>query len=555
MSETKIEQFENFSVNGYVTTSICGMEYQDPRIVFSRMQHEDLCDDLESITNNETFFAQTSTHLGSSLFEHLCKINEKISLGNYALSPLSIYLENIFGSYSKMCENMISREKITFDAIPQLFVTGTKFVTTYFGKLIGGIIDKVVLVEDYNRPYYQIKGKMIFNTGKKFTQSSKNFTVKKFDGTQNISELHIRPIVEKEKIYLTNRGLQFVKYCDTPYNVQYTGLMSYFSNGNIVTIEATGRCMIDPISYHYKGYHSECNDSDSWSGENKWRNKTELSREYLESELLFTTWPFIDGYSFSSKKWGQFDVMNISNIVYADNAFDLLVLDQTRKDVIKSLVTNYSHGLTDIIQGKSGGCIFLLAGAPGTGKTLTAESIAELLHKPLYSVNVGELGTNASTVNERLQNVLSQATFWNAVLLIDEADIFIEKRSLCDIERNAIVGTFLRLLETYHGILFMTTNRADSMDEAFESRISLTFEYENLYPQTRRKIWTNLLTFAKVTMTEHDIDILNENDLNGREIKNWIRLSQCLAYGKSEVLNISHFETVKSVSNKKKFKQ
>jgi SpoVK/Ycf46/Vps4 family AAA+-type ATPase len=55
-------------------------------------------------------------------------------------------------------------------------------------------------------------------------------------------------------------------------------------------------------------------------------------------------------------------------------------------------------------------------------------------------------------------------------MLIDEADIFLEKRSTEDIERNAVVGTFLRLLEYYDGVLFLTTNRVHNFDEAFYSR-------------------------------------------------------------------------------------
>jgi len=88
-----------------------------------------------------------------------------------------------------------------------------------------------------------------------------------------------------------------------------------------------------------------------------------------------------------------------------------------------------------------------LHGPPGTGKTLTAEAIAELLKRPLYSVSVGELGTTVEKLEEKLREILEVAHLWNAVILLDEADIFLEKRSDNDIHRNAMVGIFLRLLE------------------------------------------------------------------------------------------------------------
>jgi MoxR-like ATPase len=55
---------------------------------------------------------------------------------------------------------------------------------------------------------------------------------------------------------------------------------------------------------------------------------------------------------------------------------------------------------TDVIEGKGNGLIVLLHGGPGTGKTLTAESVAELTGKPLYRVTCGDIGTNAEDVEK-----------------------------------------------------------------------------------------------------------------------------------------------------------
>lgn len=103
----------------------------------------------------------------------------------------------------------------------------------------------------------------------------------------------------------------------------------------------------------------------------------------------------------------------------------------------------------------------VLHGPPGTGKTLTAEGISELLKCPLYMASAGELGTDSRYLESELQKILDICHAWGAILLLDEADVFLEKRNIHDIHRNALVSIFLRQLEYFQGILFLTTNRVE----------------------------------------------------------------------------------------------
>jgi SpoVK/Ycf46/Vps4 family AAA+-type ATPase len=222
-------------------------------------------------------------------------------------------------------------------------------------------------------------------------------------------------------------------------------------------------------------------------------------------------------------------VENLGEIKFDDNAFDYLVLDPKRKRIAKSLVVNSKDSFGDIITGKSGGCIFLLHGPPGTRKTLTCEAISELLHQPLYSITVGELGTTPETLELKLTRILEMTKSWNAVILIDEADIFLEKRAENDVQRNAMVGFFLRLLERHTGVMFLTTNRAEQLDEAFRSRISVIFKYPKLDFVTRFQIWKNLLRASTCDLPEEDVALLASREINGRQIKNAIRMAQSLA--------------------------
>ena len=87
-----------------------------------------------------------------------------------------------------------------------------------------------------------------------------------------------------------------------------------------------------------------------------------------------------------------------------------------------------------------------MLGPPGVGKTLTAECIADLYERPLFSVTSGDLGTNPEDIEAKLHQIFDYAVKWNAVLLLDEADVFLAERNLEDLDRNALVsGEFCRM--------------------------------------------------------------------------------------------------------------
>lgn len=87
----------------------------------------------------------------------------------------------------------------------------------------------------------------------------------------------------------------------------------------------------------------------------------------------------------------------------------------------------------------------LLCGPPGVGKTLTAESVAEHLRRPLYKVGAGDLGITARSVENCLNLALKLCSHWGAVLLIDEADVFMEARTANNIQRNELVSSTFSL--------------------------------------------------------------------------------------------------------------
>jgi SpoVK/Ycf46/Vps4 family AAA+-type ATPase len=162
----------------------------------------------------------------------------------------------------------------------------------------------------------------------------------------------------------------------------------------------------------------------------------------------------------------------LRDIVWSEEAFHSLVLEPKQKVLIHSLVKQHKHRAAlfdDIVVGKGKGLIGLLSGGPGCGKTLTAEAVAEVTGRPLYVVSAGELGTVVTDVDQNLTKILELSRTWGAVLLLDEAEVFLQQRSTTDINRNALVSVFLRQLEYFQGILFLTTNMVAQFDPAFES--------------------------------------------------------------------------------------
>ncbi|CAG8649459.1 7346_t:CDS:2, partial [Scutellospora calospora] len=191
----------------------------------------------------------------------------------------------------------------------------------------------------------------------------------------------------------------------------------------------------------------------------------------------------------------------------------------------------------DPIMNKGNGCIFLCYGPPGTGKTLTAQSVAEHLRLPLWILTVRELGTSPESLEKELVKVLDIAYTWKAVILLDEADIYLERRSTVDLTRNTMVGIFLRLLEYYQGVMFLTTNRVITFDEAVCSRVNMFLHYPKLGLNEKRQVWKNFIKRANLPLDAEDF--INY-ELNGREIRNVLHAARLLAKNKGKSLTANN---------------
>ncbi|KAL0577787.1 hypothetical protein V5O48_004216 [Marasmius crinis-equi] len=274
------------------------------------------------------------------------------------------------------------------------------------------------------------------------------------------------------------------------------------------------------------------------------------------------------GFHLGKKEWQPFDLDGVKPVEFDGRAWEHLVLDKDVKTLIKGLVevstkTTAASGalVNDVITRKGGGLTSVLYGPPGTGKTLTAEAIAELLKRPLFTVGSSDLPRDPSGMEDTLKYVLQLATSWDAVVLIDEADVFLEQRSLHEIERNALVSAALRVLEYHRGVVFLTTNRIKVFDEAFLSRFSIAVKYPELNQNGRYLIWSRFLELAGYKIVEspfitnddlnHEkviprksIEALAAKNFNGRTIKNLVRTAQALALSTNSPLKMEHVHIV-----------
>lgn len=129
--------------------------------------------------------------------------------------------------------------------------------------------------------------------------------------------------------------------------------------------------------------------------------------------------------------------------------------------------------------------------------------------------------------------------------------MFLQQRNLRDLQHDAMVAVFLRHIEYYRGILFLTTSRVETFDDAFLSRIHITLRFKELSKEAKMQAWRNFLEKAGVEITP-DLDVpkvglsqaqlgkLADRKINARQIKNATRTAKSLAFSRGQPLGFVH---------------
>lgn len=516
------------------------------------------------------------------------------------LKILVKYLDTDYAVTKKTVLALLKANTITFDLLWALFKPNAIVYTPTYGNEDEPRTFKVECVTKITDALagdsYAIEGRYLNYDGRQFGMVDIQETIDAFTGTRKITSLGCYPLqhhreADDVRAMLIERGKKFVSLKGQNYKFHHG--MAFCKRDRVVAkVNVNGRVMVDPVTHkrinpnypvgHIRRDQDGGNEKEDGSdnkpryvfrmvegpsGEErlvkvevgKYGNEIKSEkmgdieglseREFTEEELIIAS-PVVLGFAFSEKLWLEFTVSGIRDIEWNEKAFESLVLPENQKSIVKALVEshtfNEAQNIDDVIQGKGRGLVAVLHGPPGTGKTLTAEGIAELLKRPLYMVSIGELGIDSRTLESELNNILDVAHSWGAVLLLDEADIFLEKRGIHEIHRNALVSIFLRLLEYFQGILFLTTNRVETFDDAFQSRIHVALRYGDLTTKAKRSVWKIFLEKVQAvegvqtaTFTEKDFDALARHNLNGRQVGFLPSSSHCLFYVYVRLLTIA----------------
>jgi len=249
-------------------------------------------------------------------------------------------------------------------------------------------------------------------------------------------------------------------------------------------------------------------------------------------------------------------VKNICEIKWNKSLFEkTLILPESTKDLVRALLNNRREEEAatqhDSLANEGEGLVWLLHGGPGTGKTVAVESIAEIAELPIYQMNCADLGTEPQAVEDHLSSLFYIGNTWRCIVLLEEADVFLEERSKTDLQRSTLVSVFLRALEYYNGILILTTCRIENFDEAIKFRAQLSLHFPPLGPQEREKVWRNFLRFVqKEEEVEQNLGRLAEIAMNGRQIRNTFKTALQIALQEKKRLAYSHIEMAwKSVAH------
>ena len=177
----------------------------------------------------------------------------------------------------------------------------------------------------------------------------------------------------------------------------------------------------------------------------------------------------------------------------------------------------------------------LLYGAPGTGKTASAEMIAKATGRSVYHVDIAASKSCWFGESEKLfkrifddYRRMCKNEELKPILLFNEADALFSKRkeigsSSVDQTENALQNILLEEMEKLDGILIATTNLSDNLDAAFDRRFLFKIRYGQPDKAAKKAIWQSKLEW----LSDDDSSKLAANfDLSGGEIDNIVRKSE-----------------------------
>jgi hypothetical protein len=188
----------------------------------------------------------------------------------------------------------------------------------------------------------------------------------------------------------------------------------------------------------------------------------------------------------------------------------------------------------------------LFTGAPGTGKTLAAEVIADSLKLDLFKIDLSTIVSKYIGETEKnLSRIFREAEAANGVLFFDEADALFGKRTAVrdshDRYANIEISFLLQRMEEYSGIVILASNLRENMDEAFTRRLRFIVDFPFPDEADRQRIWR--AHFPPQAPLADDIDTLflaRQLPVAGGAIRNIVVNAAFLAAQQDDPISMGH---------------
>ena len=212
--------------------------------------------------------------------------------------------------------------------------------------------------------------------------------------------------------------------------------------------------------------------------------------------------------------------------------WDDLVVSDAVAGALRDLAARARHGARVLVEWQMGarttrgrGVVALFAGPSGTGKTLSAEVLANDLGLDLYVVDLASVVDKYIGETEKnLDRIFQEAQRVNGVLLFDEADALFGKRSGVEDARdryaNIEVAYLLQQMEAFEGIAILTTNLRGNLDDAFARRLDAVLELPLPDEDGRTRLWRLNLPPALPLAGDVDVAFLARFRLSGGNVRN-----------------------------------
>ncbi|KAK5943797.1 hypothetical protein PMZ80_003078 [Knufia obscura] len=535
------------------------------RVVLEDIKWVSLADDKPSFEHNLLF------HYLPELEEYRASATRDGAHDLTSLKALDLLICTIKDrskASSERLDPLLREGKITYDLLWALFKANSHIITTCPGS--GQVRCLQYNTGDEKKTeqgveYFELQCQYLDFDGKVFGTVTERLPVERFHGARPITALDIYPLYfhptpNKIMQSLIERGRKFMSLMGSHHRT-YDGVAFRRVKDGLVRKSVQSKIMIDTDQFRktIPSYAriiikktEEGFFSDFITTQQRVMNG-EMDLANLPEDKLVLCPPAVLGFSLNDKFWGEYAVDHIQGIEPSSALFDHLSIPLSMKNTIRSLTRGH---LSPLKHGKwsgssmsvvGSGTRILLHGPPGVGKTLTAEALSEYHRRPLYSVSAGELSSDAGELDPQLTNIFRVASAWNAILLIDEADVFLQRRAELTLERNRLVAVFLRKLEHFDGILILTTNLVDHFDSAILDRMQLRMQYHSLGKAAKKEVLTGFLTSlcGEDGLSNFGADYLDRfacMNVNGRQIKNILSIAHTLSREDEEELSCLHID-------------